>query len=112
MDGMTDLEAMEAIGYPKALALAADLFLFKFRVTCGSSNVIGSIRGEGLGLYGDIIKEIKARMGDFSMCEFIHDGRASNVDVHNLARRCIHSSVGRHVWFLSTPDGVCITNSE
>jgi hypothetical protein len=33
--------------------------------------------------------------------------RRSNVDAHNLARSSIHASLGRHVWLLDPPEGVC-----
>jgi hypothetical protein len=28
------------------------------------------------------------------------------VDAHNLARSCVYADLGRHVWFVSPPDGV------
>lgn len=74
-----------AIACRDALTLAVDLLLLEYRVVCDSSNIIGSIGGEGLCFYGHIIKEIKARMRDFSMCEFVHEGTTSNIDAHNLA---------------------------
>ena len=43
------------------------------------------------------------------MCaEFVHEGRASNVDAHNLATSSVYRELGRMVWLLSPPEGVCI----
>jgi hypothetical protein len=33
--------------------------------------------------------------------EFVHEGRASNVDAHNLARSSVYRESGRLVWLLS-----------
>ncbi|TVU28310.1 hypothetical protein EJB05_19823, partial [Eragrostis curvula] len=63
----------------------------------------------GMGSYGHIVQEIRARATGFSNVEFVHENRASNVDAHNLARGSIFAALGRHVWFLSPPDGVCNT---
>lgn len=40
--------------------------------------------------------------------DFVHEGRASNVDAHRLARSFVSYVLGRHVWFLDLPHGVCI----
>jgi hypothetical protein len=47
------------------LSLAADLLLARFRVASDCLNVIKSLEGEGWGVYGHIVKEVKARAGDF-----------------------------------------------
>jgi hypothetical protein len=39
--------------------------------------------------------------------DIAHEGRESNVDAHILARHCIYEYVGRHVWLLSPPYGIC-----
>jgi hypothetical protein len=59
-----------------------------------------------MGSYGQIIKEINARMEDFTSVNIVHEGRESNVDAHTLAHHCIYESVGRHVWLLSSHDGI------
>jgi hypothetical protein len=59
-----------------------------------------------LGPYGEIIKEMETSSADFEFCELAHEGRRSNVEVHNLARGSLYSSVGRHAWFHDPPDGV------
>jgi hypothetical protein len=61
----------------------------------------------GVTSYGQIIKEIKARMKDFTSVDIVHVGRKSNVHAHILAHHCIYESVGHHMWLLSSHDGIC-----
>ena len=75
-------------------------------MACDNAGVVASIREGSMGSYGHIVREIRARLNDFRFIEFIHEGRRSNVDAHNLARSCIYANLGRHVWFVSPPDGV------
>jgi len=53
--GVTELELMEAVACRKALALASDLGLQRLRITSGCLNLMKSIRGAGMGPYGQII---------------------------------------------------------
>jgi hypothetical protein len=46
-----------------------------------------------------IVQEIKARAPRFSLAEFFHKHRSSNVDAHCMARSSISLYVSRHVWF-------------
>ena len=87
--------------------LLIDLVLQKFRVACDCINVVKSIHGEGMGLYGPIVKEIKATKASFSHVELVHERRCWNEDAHILAGSTVSMAPGRHVWFLSPPDGVC-----
>jgi hypothetical protein len=34
------------------------------------------------------------------------------VDAYNIVRSCIYIELGRHVWFVSSPDGVCTSYEE
>jgi hypothetical protein len=61
--------------------------------------------------YGYIVREILSRAREFGRTEFVHEYRESNEDAHILARSSVYSSVGRHVWFMASPDGVCITRN-
>jgi hypothetical protein len=97
MDGITSPEAVETIACREALALASDLLLHKFRVACDCINAVKSIHGEGTGLYGPIVKEIKTTKATFPHVEFVHEGRSSNADAHRLARSSVSLSLGRHV---------------
>ena len=71
------------------------------------ANVVRSIQGEGLGPYGAVIRDIQARRSSFTKVEFVHESRSSNVDAHVLARSSVLLDVGRHVWYMGPPDGVC-----
>jgi hypothetical protein len=37
----------------------------------------------------------------------VHEHRDSNSDAHVIARSSIYKSLGRLVWFLTLPTGVC-----
>jgi hypothetical protein len=52
-----------------------------------------------MGLYGQVVKEVKARARDLNFVDFAHE--------HNLARSLISFVPGRHVWLLTPPEGVC-----
>ena len=107
LDGVTDPETLESLACREGMSLAADLVLQNFRLASDCSNAIRSLVGEGMGPYGHIVKEIKAREKSFRFVDFVHEPRISNVDAHNLARSSIFLDVGRHVWFGDPPEGVC-----
>uniref|UniRef100_K4AIW4 Uncharacterized protein n=1 Tax=Setaria italica TaxID=4555 RepID=K4AIW4_SETIT len=55
-----------------------------------------------------IIKEIKARVvSDFQSVDFVHERRETNFSAHVLARSSLYETLGRHVWYLEPPAGVC-----
>jgi hypothetical protein len=91
----------------EGLDLANDLNLQSVRAASDCANAIKAIRGDVMGVHGSIVQELKMRTSSFIRLEFVHEGRRSNVDAHRLARSHVSSSVGRFVWFLSPPDGVC-----
>ncbi|GJN07955.1 hypothetical protein PR202_ga25833 [Eleusine coracana subsp. coracana] len=74
LEGISDPETMKAIACKEGLALASDLAMQKFRLACDSANVIKSLRESGMGAYGHIVREIKARARDFTVSEFVHEG--------------------------------------
>ena len=106
MTGILDLEQMEALACREGLALATDLGLQKFRMATDCANVVKNIKGDGMGSYGQIIREINARTETFNSVDIVHEGRRSNIDAHMVARSCVSQSIGRHVWFLHAPPGV------
>ena len=59
-----------------------------------------------MGSYGHVVQEIRARSREFNFVDFVHEGRQSNVDAHNLVGSSIYTDYGRHVWFISSSDGV------
>jgi ribonuclease HI len=86
--GVTDPETMEALACREGLALALDLNVRRLRLASDCANVVRAIKL-------------------FQSVEFVFERRSSNKDAHNLARGSVSSAVGRHVWFLNPPDGVC-----
>ena len=60
-----------------------------------------------MGQYGQITKEIRETSEQFLKVEFVHERRESNHDAHSLARSAIHNSLGRRVWLIDPPTGVC-----
>jgi ribonuclease HI len=107
VEGFTDPEVLEVMACREGLSLAADLLLARFSVASDCLNVIKSLEGEGWGVYGHIVKEVKARASDFQTVQFVHEGRSSNGNAHWLARGSILRDIGRHVWFQTPPEGVC-----
>jgi hypothetical protein len=89
------------------LALASDLTLQSIWLASDSANVIRSLEETGMGPYGQVVKEVKTRAHDFNFVDFAHQNRSSNVDAHNLARSLISFVLGRHVWLLTPPEGIC-----
>ena len=61
--------------------------------------------------YGAVIKEIKEMARVFQTIDFVHESRSSNIssniDAHVLAKSSLFDAIGRHVWFLDPPYGVC-----
>ena len=98
---------MEGIACREGLALSSDLAVRKFRLSYDNFSVVRNIKGGSMGAYGHIVQEINARVGAFVSSEFIHEGRASNVDAHVLARSLVYCEIGRKVWLLSPLEDVC-----
>jgi hypothetical protein len=108
-EGGCDPEIMEAAACMEGLALADDLFLSTVRTASDCANAVRTIKGEEpMGPYGQIVREIKLYVQAFASFELLDENRRSNTDAHNLARSSIHSSLGRHVWLLNPPEGVCM----
>jgi hypothetical protein len=106
--GITEPETLEALACREGTAVAADLLLQRFRLASDCANVVRCLREEGMGRYGHIVQEIKARAVKFQQVDFVHESRRANVDAHGLARSSLSLPLGRHVWFLAPPDGVCM----
>lgn len=104
IEGTAEPETVEALACREGLALASDLLLRSFRLASDNANVIRSIKEPGMGVYGHIVREIKARTGDFQVVDFVHERRLSNVDAHILARSNVSVDSGRHLWLLSPPE--------
>jgi hypothetical protein len=55
---------------------------------------VRNILGMGMGPHGQIIQEIRSSSRAFELCEFVHEGRSSNIDAHNLARSTLSLILG------------------
>lgn len=104
MEGISDPEIMEVVAVKEGLALASNLSMQRLRLASDNINVIRSLLGAGLGRYGHIVQETKAREAEFSVVDFVHEGRLTNGDAHREARSVIYDSLGRHLWLLFPPD--------
>ena len=85
---------VEAIACKEGLALASDLVLRDLILVCDNVGVIKSIKEGSMGTFGHVVQEIRARSNDFRLVDFVHEGRQSNMDAHNLARSCIYDKLG------------------
>ena len=107
IQGANNPETLEVAACREGMALASDLYLQRVKLASDCANVIRSIRdGEMLGAYGQVVREMKASLRDFDIFDFVHEGRRSNGDAHDLARGSMYSSLGRHVRLQDPPDGV------
>ena len=100
-------ETAEVLACREGFALAVDLMISRVRIASDCVGAVRSLEGSGMRRYGHVVRELKAAMASFEGAEVVHEGRASNIGAHTLARSSIYESVGRHVWFFDPPDGVC-----
>ena len=107
LNGITDPETAEVLACREGFALAADSMISRVRIASDCAGAVRSLEGSGMSRYGHVIREIKVAMASFKGAEVVHEGRASNIDAHTLARSSIYESEGRHVWFFYPTDGVC-----
>ena len=96
VDGITNLEVLEAMDCAEALRLASDLNEANIHISSDCSNVIKKIQGKNShGAYCMITKEIAARKEEFQEVVFRHERREANGEAHRLAKTTLE--VGRHV---------------
>jgi hypothetical protein len=86
MEGITDPETMEILACREGLALANDLSLRRVQMVSDCINAVRSLSGPTLGIYGHIIKEIRAVATSFQEMVFVHKSREANQDARTLAR--------------------------
>jgi ribonuclease HI len=94
----------------EALALAQDLQLRKIVVATDCLSVVNHISTAYAGKYSMVLDEIKAVSSLFDRVLFKHESRESNYEAHRLARSAVSAEVGRRVWLLEPPTGLCILN--
>jgi ribonuclease HI len=98
---------MESIACREGMSLALDIQVANFRLASDNQNVVKNILQGSQEVYGQIVQEINVRRSAFASIEFVHEKRDFNVDAHNIVRSAIYDDLGRHVWLLSPPYGVC-----
>jgi hypothetical protein len=94
-----------------ALALSSDLQLSRVTVASNCLAVIKAMEGPFAGTYTMVIHEVKASPSILEQSFFRHENMSSNSEAHRLARSAVSAvsfSVGRQVWLLQPPDGLCI----
>lgn len=106
-EGITEPEIAEILACREGLDLASDLLVTSLRLASDCDNAIRSLKGDGMGPYGQIVKEINDRARVFSAVEFVHENRQVNIDAHCIARSLVLAETDRHVWFVEPPCGVC-----
>lgn len=106
-EGVTDAETAEALACREALALAQDLASRKIKIASDCLSVINNLQAGGMSRYSQVIREINATSSGFESCVFVFESRMSNGDAHELARSSIYKDVGRYVWLITPPEGVC-----
>ena len=67
------------------------------------------MKGPTMGVYGQIIRELKEEAATFQLMEIVHEKREANRDAHSLERSTLFMEMGRYVWFFDPHDGVCIS---
>jgi len=65
MQGITDLETIEALAFREGLALANNLSLRQVRMTSDCTKAVGSLAQDNLGVCSHIVKEIKVDSAAF-----------------------------------------------
>jgi hypothetical protein len=70
--------------------------------------VIRNLQQPYMGAYSMIVDEIKQTKTLFSSVSFHHEGRSTNGEAHRLARSAVSLAIGRQLWLLEPPGGLCI----
>jgi hypothetical protein len=107
-DGLDDPKVLEALEVREGLHLAKDLNLPRLKVASDCLGVIKSLSEENLEIYSHILAEIKSCATEFSDTSFVHESRSFNKEANDLARLAVSLPLGRHMWFVNPPEGVCI----
>jgi ribonuclease HI len=108
LSGQGAAETVEALACREAIALAHNINARRVRVASDCSNVIASIEEGSRGVYALITRELRDAKREFDELSFYHEKRSSNKEPHNLAKSVVSDDLGRQVWLLSPPNGVCI----
>jgi ribonuclease HI len=89
LNGKTDPETLEAMACREAVALPCDINARRVHVASDGLAVVSSIKAGRMGVYAQVISEIKMAMEVFDHMSFGHEKRASNKEAHCLARSVV-----------------------
>jgi ribonuclease HI len=109
--GISDPSVLEAMACREALALAQDLQLRRIVVATDCLSVVNHISTAYAGKYSRVLDEIKVVSSLFDRVLIKHERRESNYEAHRLARSAVSAEVGRQVWLVEPPAGLCILNN-
>ena len=104
LNNCTDPATLEAIACCEALTLAEDLNIQKVIIACDASTVIKNINEGSRCEYSSVLTEIKVRSRHFLNVNFVHEGRATNIEAHNLVKSVLSLGHGRFLWLLQPWD--------
>jgi ribonuclease HI len=110
VDGITNPTVLEALACREALALALDINASRLTIATDCLAIVNDLSRQFAGSYSMASKEIKETSKLFELVKFKHENRASNDEAHRLARSSASSNLGRQVWLVLPPDGLCIQN--
>jgi hypothetical protein len=108
LNGKTEPETLEALACREAVALAWDINARRMYAASDCLTVVRNIKAGTLGVYAQVISEIKMAMEAFDLLSFGHEKRASNKEAHCTARSVVLHDPGRRLWLVNPPEGLCI----
>lgn len=85
IQGLVDPPSLEALACRDVLALAQDLGINYVHIASDCKQVVNHILDKVGGNYAGIIQEISKTSRLFSICNFCHEFRASNIEAHTVA---------------------------
>jgi hypothetical protein len=90
--------------------LALDINASRLTIATDCLAIVNDLSRQFAGSYSMVPEEIKETSKLFELVKFKHENRASNDEAHRLARSSASSNLGRQVWLVLPPDGLCIQN--
>ena len=78
--------------------MAQDIALQRVYITTDCKTVVDDLKEGTVGKYSSVTSEICSRASSFEECVFVHEGRASNFEAHNLAKHSLFLVARHHIW--------------
>jgi ribonuclease HI len=102
-DGITSPGTLEALACREGLDVADDLGIGQVHAATDCLEVVKGLQEGSLGVYSNILKEIRARMLQRGGTTFGHERRDFNKEAHIVARFASSLPVCQYVWYLDPP---------